>query len=79
MADNTAVAAKALREYADAIRGDWGSIDGRSEKNSLNRLADVIEDRDTEVSIDTLRDVLGVCPHGQGHWTMYCDEDCEKN
>lgn len=29
----------ALREYGAAIRGDWGSIDGRSEQGTIDEFA----------------------------------------
>ena len=68
--------AQCLREYADALRGDWGSIDGRSEKASLNDLADAILAPESK-TVTRLREDLGVCARGDGHWLDYCDEDCE--
>lgn len=29
-----------IRFYADALRGDWGNVDGRSEEHSLNAYVD---------------------------------------
>ena len=73
-----------LDEYARALRGSWGDIDGRSEQLSLNCLSAAIREYGSN-PLDTsevlsLRDALGVCPHGGGHWTEYCDEDdeCEE-
>lgn len=70
-----------LDEYARALRGSWGSIDGRSEQTSLNNLAEAFRmygnDRLLPKDVDKLRADLGVCPHGKRHWTEFCDEDCE--
>ena len=73
-----------LDEYARALRGSWGGIDGRSEQISLNYLSAAIRERGNnplETSeVLRLRDNLDVCPRGGGHWTDYCDEDgeCEE-
>lgn len=69
------ITAQALREYAAALRGYWGGIDGRSEMIALNGLADQIE-TPTTTDIVSLRRVLDVCETGYGHWHDYCDEDC---
>lgn len=80
----TTTTADLLEEYACALRGDWGSIDGRSEQVSLNGLAAVIREHGnaplTDAQVAKLRDRLGVCPHGGGHWTEYCDDnyECEE-
>ncbi|MBT2587972.1 hypothetical protein [Arthrobacter sp. ISL-95] len=64
-----------LREYGSALRGSWGDIDGRSEQMSLNVLAMAI---DNPIGFDVLsmREALGVCPAGHGHWTEFCAEEC---
>lgn len=54
-----------LRFYADALRGDWGSIDGRSEKHALNEYIDWASSADasrtTELEVlAKLRSCLGV-------------------
>ena len=73
-----------LDEYARALRGSWGGIDGRHEQASLNCLSAAIREYGSNPLADSkvlsLRDALGVCPHGGGHWTEYCDEDdkCEE-
>lgn len=64
-----------LCEYGEAIRGDWGSIDGRSERDSIQTFADAILSPG-KYERETLRDQAGICPNGSGHWTEYCDEDC---
>ena len=73
-----------LEEYARAIRGSWGDIDGRSEQISLRCLSAAIRKYGSSPLADSevvkLRNDLDVCPHGGGHWTEYCDEDdeCEE-
>ena len=64
-------AVRVLREYANALRGDWGSIDGRSEKMSLNAIADAIVSNEPH-TMESLRNAAGVCPAGGGHGTDYC-------
>lgn len=70
-----------LNEYGSSIRGDWGSIDGRSERTALSRLASAIQAHGneglSEEKVREIRDALGVCPHGEGHWEMYCSDYCE--
>ena len=81
---NTITTADLLDEYARALRGSWGDIDGRSEQISLNELAAAIRKHGSNPLVDSevlkLRDDLGVCLHGGGHWTDYCDEndECEE-
>jgi hypothetical protein len=66
-----------LRTYAQALRGDWG-IDGRSEKVSLNAIADAIEAEHAGELIDpkALADRAGVCL-SCGAWLngSLCDHD----
>lgn len=62
-----------LREYGAAIRGDWGSIDGRCVRDDMENLADWVEDP-ASVPADA-RVVLGICPAEGGHWTDYCTPD----
>jgi hypothetical protein len=67
---------KVLCEYGAAIRGDWGSIDGRSEQSSIETFADAIL-KPEKYEAATLRDQADLCPSGSGHWTEHCDDDCE--
>ncbi len=68
--------ASVMKEYGAAIRGDWGSIDGRCEQSSIQTFADaILEPGKYEAA--TLRDQAGICPVGSGHWTDHCGEDCE--
>ena len=73
-----------LREYADALRRDWGSIDGRSEKIALRQLADAVDHYGTatlkQVDLVGLRLAAGVTPSGSGEWYDYpVDEAGEDN
>ena len=80
----TTTTADLLDEYARALRGSWGDIDGRSEQIVLNELAAAIREYGNAPlgtsEVLRLRDYLGVCSYGGGHWTFYCDEDdeCEE-
>lgn len=70
-----------LEEYGQSIRGDWSDIDGRSEKDRLDELADAIRKFGNEelsaYSAWILRDQLCVCQHGKGHWEAHClPEEC---
>lgn len=71
-----------LREYAQAIRGNW-NIDGRTVKADLDYLADQIEvnlhDELTDKELRELRLCSNICPRGNGCWTgdaAFCDK-CE--
>lgn len=67
--------ATCLDEYGEAIRGDWGSIDGRSERAALQQLAEAIREPD-RFTPEAMRRILDICPYGCGHWTDHCDDDC---
>lgn len=62
-----------LREYGSAIRGDWGAIDGRSVLMDIDKIAHEIESGGT-MSDGQLRDSVGICTHGGGHWQDYCND-----
>jgi hypothetical protein len=66
---------KVLCEYGEAIRGDWGSIDGRSERSTIQDFAAAIL-APAEYTSEDLRANADICPAGNGHWTQYCDDDC---
>lgn len=70
--------AAVLREYGSAIRGDWGSIDGRSEQGTIDTFADAFTRPDYYTAAQ-LRDLADICPHGGGHWTDHCSESCEDS
>jgi len=59
-------AARVLDEWATAIRGDWGSIDGRTCRDQLGRVSAYLRGERDEL---TLSDV-GVCAGGEfgAHW-----------
>lgn len=60
----------ALRELADAWRGDWHDFDGRTLKHQLRAVEQVA---DGEMTLAQFRDDSGLCPKGGGHWTEYCE------
>ena len=63
-----------LREYGGAIRGDWSDLDGRSVRANLDDLADLLDQRDVDVTLERIR--LGLCEFGGGHWDRWCDDEC---
>ena len=65
-----------LAEFGQAIRGDWGSIDGRGIQYSLEGLIEEMQS-DTPIDIPRMRDNMYICVAGGGHWQTYCDEECE--
>jgi hypothetical protein len=71
-----------LNEYGEAIRGAWGDIDGRSVRGDLAELAEGIREfGNTELpepKVLELREGLGVCPKGQGHWEYFCSDFDEE-
>lgn len=72
-----------LREWGKAIRGDWGGIDGRSCRDSLDRLANHLdfahEHGEAGASLRRVRYDADVCQFGKGHWEHpWCgDYGCE--
>ena len=71
-------AADLLDEYGEAIRDSWGDIDGRTERDRLQGLAQVFREKGneplTEEEVLRARQSLGVCERGEGHWYYFCDE-----
>jgi hypothetical protein len=67
--------ASVLREYGEAIRGDWGSIDGRGERSTINEFADAFL-KPESFTAERLRDMSDICPFGGGHWTEHCYDTC---
>jgi hypothetical protein len=67
-----------LREWGQSIRDDWGSIDGRSCRDALDRLANHLafahEHAEADATLTRVRDDVGVCILGQGHWQHYCED-----
>jgi hypothetical protein len=75
MSDATTV----LREWAQAIRGAWGDIDGRSCKDELTAIADWIDTPKTAPDITVMRQTVGICLDGNGHWNYFCTPDACPN
>lgn len=71
--------AQALSEFGGAIRGDWGSIDGRSIRSQLDNLVRYLRAPETTPPLADIRVVLDICRYGGGHWTQYCEDyECGK-
>lgn len=69
-----------LREYAQAIRGSWIHIDGRTVKADLEWIADQIEGNLHELDKKERRELRicsGICPRGHCCWTGSLDI-CDK-
>lgn len=69
-----------IREYGSAIRGDWGSIDGRGVRYDMDEFADCIDKGELlldEKEAIRLRIRLDLCPEGGGHWSDYCIDYCD--
>lgn len=65
-----------LREYAEAIRGNW-NIDGRTVKADLNYLADQMTASElTDKEAKELRLGINICPRSHGFWTGE-DYECD--
>lgn len=77
MANETVL--KAMQEYAEAVRGDWSDFDGRSNRFILESFVSALRGGPESVrTLDEWRADLGVCLYGGGHWTEYCDANCEQ-
>lgn len=63
-----------LVEFGAAIRGDWGSIDGRGIQYGMELFV-VAMSGPADRFVDEARNALGLCPGGGGHWTSYCGEE----
>ena len=68
--------ANVLREYGSAIRGDWGSIDGRSEQGTIDEFAEAFIAPENH-TVAQLREYADICARGGGHWTEHCSYSCE--
>lgn len=62
-----------MQEWAQAIRGDWVSIDGRSIRSQVDEFVQQLREP-SERSLEEWRVRLGICTDGQGHWERYCDD-----
>ncbi len=71
--ERTEIAANVLDDWATAIRGDWGSIDGRTCRDELGEVSRFLRgDRDTLTQED-----VGVCIKGEfgAHWDDHWPEE----
>lgn len=71
-----------LQEWANALRGDWGSIDGRSSRYQIEEIIAVIQcvtpDDTFQKRLLVARSAANVCLSGGGHWQQYCDDGCDS-
>ena len=73
---NVEIVGKVLHEWAEAIRADWGNIDGRSCRQELFSLEDALFIEEPLV-IEDVRYWAGICPEGKEHWSWFCrDKGC---
>ena len=70
-------AASVVREYGEAFRHDWSDVDGRSVRADMGVIADWLEAPPLYPGDDQARARLCICPHGRGHWSGWCDDNCE--
>jgi hypothetical protein len=72
---NVESVARAVSALGSAIRGDWGSIDGRTIRDSMDGLAACLLSP-MPMSYETLCAMVMVCPQQQS-WPEYCDDKGE--
>ena len=70
--NNVEIVAQVLREYGNAIRGDWGR-DGRTCRDELWSLGECLSSTEPLI-IKDVRSRAGVCVNGGGHWPDYCED-----
>ena len=75
MSDRSEHAADILDKWADAIRGDWGSIDGRSCRLQLNEISTFLRGEQEGLALVD----VGVCDRGKygAHWADDFNDDHE--
>lgn len=77
MTTQIAEIATLLREYGQAVRGDWADLDGRSVRYVLDEIADQLDGASIWTDLVTERRSIAICPSGLGHWQRYCTQGCE--
>jgi hypothetical protein len=71
--DRLRLAVSLAQELGRAYRGDWSDFDGRSLRNELDALSDIVSGKADAAGFRASADL---CPRGGGHWTEYCTSDC---
>lgn len=69
--------ARAMLEYAQAIRGDWNNFDGRSERDIIERWVSEL-DSPNKTSIEDWRNRMGLCADGNAHWAGFDWGHCRE-
>ena len=67
-----------LHEYKCAVRGDWSLFDGRSNRDAIEMIVNILDD-DHEPTLEGYRITLDLCPAGNGHWTEHCYDACKAD
>jgi hypothetical protein len=75
MAVNRDSPAEAARALGWAYRHDWEAADGKTIRDDLEALADLIEGKRT---VQEFRVITMMCPYGWQHWNDACAEDCDR-
>lgn len=69
-----------IREWGQAMRGDWNDVDGRSVLLQMEEFAGWVDEPETYPGDKLARQSAGVCDAGGGHWCGswygYCDDEC---
>ena len=66
-------------EYGQAFRSNWSDVDGRGVRSDMEEISSYVDGGRLVLSEDEakkLRNSLGICPKGKGHWSEDCDDDC---
>jgi hypothetical protein len=63
------------QQLGRAYRGDWLDFDGRTLRDQLNDLSDVVSGG---ITVARYRASNSLCPYGHGHWDEYCRDDCAE-
>jgi len=67
---------KCLDELGTAYRNDWFDFDGRLLDVQLGAVSDMMKRKLTHNDLVAFRENNLLCPHGQKHWTSWCNEFC---
>lgn len=72
-----------ISEYGQAVRGDWGSIDGRSVRDDMDTMSLIVRKYgDMELppkAYAYLAYQFGLCVNGGGHWLSFCENYGEED
>lgn len=69
---------QAVRLLGSAIRGDWGSIDGRTVRDICDWIGEVLDGTRPIPDEGTFVAQTDICPHCRG-WTEHCSPGCHRS